>query len=117
MNNFNPNSIINKIEKLNTPKPKKQIEINNLTNKSDTKKTSEPIIGQAIFDGIITNYLCDSGADISMINEKLLNKLKTDKDSFDILPYYGNQLNSCSGKITVYGSVTIRQCIIDTKFI
>ena len=61
--------------------------------------------------------MCDSGADISIINEKLLNKLKTDKDSFEILPYHGNQLNSCSGKITVFGSVTISQCIIDTKFI
>ena len=66
------------------------------------------------FNGIITNDLCDSGANISIINEKLFNKLKTDKDSFDILPYHGNQINSYSAKITVYNKTVFGS---HTKFI
>ena len=76
-----------KIEPQNTKKPtnrnntkltKKTVntksthdEINRIEQDKTNKKLIEPIIGQAIFNGIIVNYLCDGGADVTIINEKL----------------------------------------------
>ena len=87
-------------------------EINRIEQDKTNKNIIEPIIGQAIFNGTIVNYLCDGGADVTIINEKLLEKL-TGKNQTAIIPYKGNQINSCSGKITIFGTVNVEECIID----
>ena len=81
-------------------------------NRKTNKKIIEPIIGQAIFNGIIVNYLCDGGADVTIIDEKLLEKL-IGKNQTAIITYKRNQINSCSGKITIFGTVNVEECIID----
>ena len=46
---------------------------------------------------MIVKYLCDGEADLTIINQKLLEKL-TGKKLIAIIPYKGNQFNSWSGK-------------------
>jgi len=40
------------------------------------------IIGESL-----VNYLCDGGADITIINENLLNKIKSSNKNNEITPY------------------------------
>ena len=80
------------------------------------KKVIEPIIGKAIFDSNLVNYLSNVGADISIKNENLFNKLKTNSQN-EITPYQGNILHSCSGEIRVLGTIKIKEQVIDPKFI
>ena len=82
------------------------IEINNIKIHKN-KKIVEPIIGKAILDSNLVNYLCDGGADISIINENLFNKLKINPQN-EITPYQGNPLHSCSGEIRVLGTINIK---------
>ena len=67
-------------------------------------------------DSNLVNYLCDGGADISIINENLFNKLKINPQN-EITPYQGNPLHSCSGEIRVLGTINIKELVIDPKTI
>ena len=75
------------------------------------KKTIEPIIGKAIFNGNLVNYLCDVGAEISITNENF-NKLKTNPHN-ETTPYQGIPLHSCLDEIRVLGTITIKKMVID----
>ena len=44
-------------------------EINCIAQDKPNKKIIEPIIGRAIFNDTIENYLCDEGADLTIVNE------------------------------------------------
>ena len=68
------------------------------------------IIGETL-----VNYLCDGGADITIINENLLNKIKTSNKSNEITKYNGQTIQSCSGEIKVFGTITVSQLVIDTN--
>ena len=61
----------------------------------------------------LVNYQCDGGADITIINENLLNKIKSVNTSNEVVPYNGKSIQSCSGEIKVFGTVTVSQLIID----
>ena len=84
------------------------IEINSIH-----KPIVEPIVGKMIIGETLVNYLCDGGADITIINENLLNKIKTSNKSNEITPYNGKTIQSCSGEINVFGTITVSQLVIE----
>ena len=50
------------------------------------KPTVEPIDGKMIIGDNLVNYLCDGGADITIINENLFNKIKSVNTSNEVVP-------------------------------
>ena len=63
------------------------------------KPIVEPIVGKMIIGDNLVNYLCDGGADITIINENLFNKIKSANTSNEVVPYNGKSIQSCSGEI------------------
>ena len=72
---------------------------------SKDKKKVEPITDIAIFNGTLVDYLCDGGADISIINETIFKKLKTNNE---IAQYQGSLIHSCSGEIQVLAKLKLK---------
>ena len=73
----------------------------------------EPIKGRAIFNNSIVDYLCDGGADYTIINRELFEKLKTQAPRTELKRYAGKPLTSCTSEINVLGIVQLERCIID----
>ena len=61
----------------------------------------------------LVNYLCDSGADKAIINENLFNKIKSVNANKAVVPYNAKLIQSCSGEIKVFGTITVSQLIIN----
>ncbi|CAF1043769.1 unnamed protein product [Brachionus calyciflorus] len=79
--------------------------------------TSEDPIGRihgiAIMNGIKISYLCDSGADESILS---INGFKKLAASSQLLRYNGPSSRSASGYLDIKGSILIQDCIIDPKY-
>ena len=64
----------------------------------------------------VINYLCDGGADQSILSKTGFIKLKTANMDTKLLPYDGFRLKSASGQINVIGTTILKQCIIDQQY-
>ncbi|CAF0784477.1 unnamed protein product [Brachionus calyciflorus] len=73
---------------------------------------NEPIIGQALFNNTLVNYMCDSGADITVINFKTFLLIKRHEPSTILEEYHGVKLYSASGEIEIFGLVRLKRCLI-----
>ena len=58
-------------------------------------------------------YLCDGGADYTIINRELFEKIKTQAPRTVLKPYRGKPLTSCTSEIKVLGIIQLERCIID----
>ena len=61
------------------------------------------------------NYLCDGGADETIINEVAFSKIRRDEPNTKLQPYFGPPFFSCTGEMNIKGQVTLSQCIVDPK--
>ena len=108
--NTNPNKIIttftklaNTDTKINPTIPPKNLSLPHPRNKAHSttpieydhycieinsihKTLVEPIIGKMIIGNTLVSYLCDEGADVTIIYEMLLNKIKTSDPKFELTP-------------------------------
>ena len=57
------------------------------------------IVGKLFTGDKLENYLCHGGADITLINENLYNKIKSANASNEVVPYNGISIQSCSVEI------------------
>ena len=73
----------------------------------------DPIKGKAVFNNTIVEYLCDGGADYTIINRELFEKIKTQAPRTMLKPYRGKPLTSCTSEIKVLGIIQLERCIID----
>ncbi|CAF0891319.1 unnamed protein product [Brachionus calyciflorus] len=63
---------------------------------------NEPIIVQALFNNTLVNYMCDSGADITVIDVKTYLLIKRHEPSTILEEYHGGKLYSASGEIKIF---------------
>jgi hypothetical protein len=59
-------------------------------------------------------YLCDTGADETIISEKLFNKMTRDGSNAKLKEYEGN-INRGSGQLNILGEVQVERMIIDPE--
>ena len=60
-----------------------------------------------------TKYLCDGGADETIINEAAFLKICRDEPKTRIQPYNGPPFHSCTGEMQIRGQLKLDHCIID----
>ncbi|CAF0903695.1 unnamed protein product [Brachionus calyciflorus] len=77
-------------------------------------ETNEPIKGQALFNNTLVNYMCDSGADLSIIDERTYRLIKRHAPDTMLKEEKGIKLKSVSGDIRVIGSVVLKRCVISS---
>ena len=82
-----------------------------------TKPFVHPIKGRAIFNETLVDYLCDGGADLTIINKRLFEKIKSQAQYTVLEPYLGKRLSSCTSNITVVGMIKLKKCIVDPQTI
>ena len=69
----------------------------------------DPITGNIVINGVITRYLCDTGASRSVISKQLYDKLKCESPArVKMRPYVGVGVESINAKINIAGIVTIK---------
>ncbi|CAF0831300.1 unnamed protein product [Brachionus calyciflorus] len=83
----------NEMAKSNLNKDSKKVV---LPNELDSNSFSDkPIVGQAIFNNPLVKYICDSGADKSIISMELFNLIKKHDPETVMDKYNGNRYFSC----------------------
>ena len=73
----------------------------------------DPIRGKAVFNKTIVEYLCDDGADYTIIHRELFEKIETHAPRTMLKTYRGKPLTSCTSEIKVLGIIQLERCIID----
>ncbi|RNA38379.1 hypothetical protein BpHYR1_042957 [Brachionus plicatilis] len=71
----------------------------NSVNSRKSPNRITPVTGEAIFNNTIVNYLCDSGADWTIIDSKTFNPIKRHAPKTKLKIQSGRQLFSCTGPI------------------
>ena len=79
------------------------------------QNSNSAIKGKAIFNNTLVEYLCDGGADLSIINVKLYHEILRQAPKTTIKPYQGKPLASCTGEIKVKGVIVLDRCILVPK--
>ena len=72
-----------------------------------SRKRNQIIKGVAIFNNTLIDYLVDSGASCTLINEDVFNKIKKEAPETVLEQYKGNELYSASNKIEIIGTVKL----------
>jgi hypothetical protein len=79
---------------------------------SEICQAQNPIIGKAIFNNTLVRYLCDTGADITVISERVFNKLRLEDNNTRMLQYQGKDVKSVNGKLSILGEINLNKCIL-----
>jgi hypothetical protein len=77
-------------------------------------RDSSRIHGTALLNNTKISYLCDSGADDSILNRRGFEKLLA-AGEIELKEYTGPSFNSASGKLPILGSVSIERFILDPE--
>jgi hypothetical protein len=80
--------------------------------KPNFSKRNEPIKGQAMFNNTLVNYMCDSGADVSIINESTFWLIKRHDPETMLERHIGGKLYSATNEILVLGVIRLKRCLI-----
>jgi hypothetical protein len=70
---------------------------------------SDRIIGTCLINKVLTKYLCDEGADRTIINKKTYASI----GSKSKLVKFEGHIKSCSGALKVFGKATLAELIVD----
>lgn len=73
---------------------------------------NEPIKGQALFNNTLINYMYDSGADVTIINEKTFRLIKGHAPDTLLNGHSGGKLFSATSEIKIFGRVCLKRCLI-----
>ncbi|CAF0955455.1 unnamed protein product [Brachionus calyciflorus] len=73
---------------------------------------NRPIVGKALFNNTLVNYLCDTGADRSIINIKTFNLIRRHDTNTVMKPFEGCKLYSCINEMKIFGVVYLKRCLI-----
>lgn len=85
----------------------------NVISMVDHQSPVAPITGFGLLNGVLVEYLYDDGADDTIISFNLFMKIATSNFPVTLSEYTGPNISSCSGKLPIYGSVSLEECIID----
>ncbi|CAF1096786.1 unnamed protein product [Brachionus calyciflorus] len=84
-----------------------------VVDKNGNKNTrNRPIVGKALFNNTLVNYLCDTGADRRIINKKNFNLIRRHEPNTVMKPYEDGKLYSCTNEMKIYGVVYLKRCLI-----
>ena len=97
----------------NQPNNSEANEILYIESKFDSQ--NRPILGHAIFNNTLVRYLCDSGADRSIISYDLYKLIKKHNHNTTLQSYSGNKMYSCIKEIKIYGVIKLKRCIISSQ--
>jgi hypothetical protein len=88
-----------------------KLENNVVLNNIPTKpgSSSNRIIGSCIINDVLAKYLCDEGADKTVISRKLYDSMKIKST----LSEFKGQIKSCSGQLVILGKLVVETMIID----
>ena len=87
------------------------ININTTNNQLATKRYR--IIGFAIFNNSLIEYLYDTGADTTIIQESFYKKILAEDQTTELVQYNGKPLKSFTTEIKVIGKLILKQCIFN----
>ncbi|RNA08199.1 Retrovirus-related Pol poly from transposon, partial [Brachionus plicatilis] len=112
---FNPHQSTQKQVKFEDKGNSEPLHVINAVNLRKRPNRERPVIGVAIFNNTLVNYLCDSGADRTIINTKTFNLLKRHAPGTELEIHSGSELYSCSGPIKILGKVKLSRCIVSRE--
>ncbi|RNA31087.1 hypothetical protein BpHYR1_049920 [Brachionus plicatilis] len=112
---FSPHQSTQKQVKFEDKGNSEPLHVINAVNLRKRPNRERPVIGVAIFNNTLVNYLCDSGADRTIINTKTFNLLKRHAPGTELEIHSGSELFSCSGPIKILGKVKLSRCIVSRE--
>ena len=80
---------------------------------NEISNNNKRIKGLAIFNKTLVEYLYDSGADITIITEKIFKKIQTEDENTKIETYTGNQIKSFTSETQILGQVILKNCFFN----
>ena len=105
-----------KNDQQNNKQNKEEINEVSLDNKKRKgTKTSPPIKGKAIMNNSLVEFLCDGGADRSIINKSVYENICRQQPTTKLLKYQGKALRSCTGEIEILGIVKLDRCMLSSE--
>ncbi len=76
-------------------------------------KTSPAITGKVLFNQVVVPYLCDTGADLTVISRAVYERMNTPKEPVLLRVYSGPRIKSFDNKISkVLGAVCVKKCAV-----
>jgi hypothetical protein len=90
-----------------SPKRKKRVE--------KKKVVSEELIGVALMDDALIEYLCDSGAVRTIISEAAFEKIRERSPGKVLEQYKGKALKSANKNLNILGQVRVNLCKMSDK--
>ncbi len=63
----------------------------------------------------LVEYLCDGGADRSIINKSVYENICRQQPTTKLLKYQGKALRSCTGEIEILGIVKLDRCMLSSE--
>ncbi|RNA39717.1 RNA-directed DNA polymerase (reverse transcriptase) domain containing [Brachionus plicatilis] len=112
---FNPHQSTQKQVKFEDKGNSEPLHVINAVNLRKRPNRERPVIGVAIFNNTLVNYLCDSGADRTIINTKTFNLIKRHSPGTELEIHSGRELFSCSGPIKILDKVELSRCIVSNE--
>ncbi|RNA36435.1 hypothetical protein BpHYR1_030232 [Brachionus plicatilis] len=112
---LNPHQSTQKQVKFEDKGNSEPLHVINAVNLRKRPNRERPVIGVAIFNNTLVNYLCDSGADRTIINTKTFNLIKRHAPGTELEIHSGSELFSCSGPIKILGKVKLSRCIVSRE--
>jgi ethanolamine utilization protein EutQ (cupin superfamily) len=83
--------------------------------RSRRSKVYKPIRGKAIFNNTLIDYQCDNGADRTIINKDIFEKIMREAPETSLHKYTGVPLKSVTGRIQIKGVIVLDRCIISPE--
>ncbi|RNA36430.1 hypothetical protein BpHYR1_040712 [Brachionus plicatilis] len=112
---FNPHHSTQKQVKFEDKGNSEPLHVINAVNLRKRPNRERPVIGLAIFNNTLVNYLCDSGADRTIINTKTFNLIKRHAPGTELEIHSGSELFSCSGPIKILDKVKLSRSIVSRE--
>ena len=121
--NVQPNEFTNEIKQSDSNSPKVDPKINsNLQDKSvqvcsvSVNESNAKLYGMALIDHTGIHYLCDTGADFSILSEQGFDRIRRLNKAACLTKYTGPQVNSATGNMEILGVYEAKEVTINSSF-
>ena len=88
------------------------------SNKKESRneiREAPAIQGKALLNQSLVGYLCDLGADLTVINRSTFERINTPEAPILLREYLGPHIKSVGTKVKISGAICIQRCVLDQK--
>ncbi len=78
-------------------------------------KITPAIQGRVLLNQSLVDYLCDLGADLTVINRDTFDRINKPENPILLKEYSGPRITSVGKNVKVLGAISIQRCVLDQK--